>query len=188
MRNLQIEVRQVRGSSQSQSDANAQAGVTLQPGRSGANVGISAQDSQRSDSRELVQRVLVLNGRPARINLGNSRPLRLLLVQWRGGARQQLGATVFVDANSGFSATPVWRGGDSGELELAAMQAARTGSGGLAPLASSSVGTSVSLPLGEWVTVAESDDAAGAGSSGLAGVAQSSGREALRVEVRLSLR
>ena len=188
MRNLQIEVRQVRGSSQSQSDVNAQPDVTLQPGRSGANAGISAQNSQRSDSRDLVQRVLVLNGRTARINLGNSRPLQLLLVQWRGGARQQLGATVFVDANSGFSATPVWRGGDSAELELAAMQAARTGSGALAPLPSSSVGTSLSLPLGEWVTVAESDDATSTGSGGFTGAAQSSGREALRVEVRLSVR
>jgi hypothetical protein len=112
MRNLQIEVRQAGSSLRSQSALGAQGGVVLQPGRSGANAHITAQDSQRSDTRDLVQRVLVLNGRPANINLGNSQPLRLVQGRQAG--------TVFIDANSGFSARPLWYGGDSVELELAA--------------------------------------------------------------------
>lgn len=93
MRNLQIEVRQVRNNVLSQSALGAQGGVTLQPGRSGANVNITAQDNQRSDSRDLVQRVLVLNGRNVNINLGNSQPLRLMQ------ARQA--STVFIEPTAG---------------------------------------------------------------------------------------
>ncbi|MCZ8258012.1 MAG: hypothetical protein O9327_20390 [Polaromonas sp.] len=188
MRNLQIEVRQVRNSSLSQSALGAQGSVNLQPGHSGANVNITAQDSQRSDSRDLVQRVLVLNGRNVNINLGNSRPLRLMQVFVQNGVRRQVGGTVMIDANSGFSARPIWRGGDSAELELAAVQASRSGNTALAPLSSSSASTSLALPLGEWVTVAESDDASAGSSSGLGGSGQSAGREGLRVEVRLSVR
>jgi hypothetical protein len=180
MRNLQIEVRQAGSSLRAQSALGAQGGVVLQPGRSGVNAHITAQDSQRSDTRDLVQRVLVLNGRPANINLGNSQPLRL--VQGRQGV------TVFVDANSGFSARPLWYGGDSVELELAAGQASRTGSSPMAPLSSSSTSTSLSVRLGEWVTVAESDDASAGNSSGIADSRQSTRRDGMRVEVRLSVR
>jgi len=188
MRNLQIEVRQVRNSALSQSALGAQGGATLQPGRSGANVNIAAQDNQRGDSRDLMQRVLVLNGRNVNINLGNSRPLRLMQVFVQNGVRRQVGGTVFIDANSGFSARPIWRGGDSAELELAAVQASRSGNSAQAPLSSSSASTSLALPLGEWVTVAESDDASAGSSSGLASSGQSASREGLRVEVRLSVR
>lgn len=180
MRNLQIEVRQAGSSLRSQSALGAQGGIVLQPGRSGANAHITAQDSQRSDTRDLVQRVLVLNGRPANINLGNSQPLRL--VQGRQAA------TVFIDANSGFSARPLWYGGDSVELELAAGQASRAGSSPMAPLSSSSTSTSLSVRLGEWVTVAESDDASAGNSSGIADSRQSTRRDGMRVEVRLSVR
>jgi len=180
MRNLQIEVRQAGSSLRSQSALGVQGGIVLQPGRSGANAQITAQDNQRSDTRDLVQRVLVLNGRNANINLGNSQPLRL--VQGRQAA------TVFIDANSGFTARPIWYGGDSVELELAAGQASRTGSSPTAPLSSSSTSTSLSVRLGEWVTVAESDDAGAGSSNGIADSRQSTRRDGMRVEVRLSVR
>lgn len=186
MRNLQIEVRQVRGGSQIQGTVGAQGGVLLQPGHSGATVNLTAQNSQRSDARDLMQRVLVLNGRPVAINLGNTTPLRLMQAFVQNGVLRYVGSTVLIDANSGFSARPVWRGGSSAELELAAVQS-RPGTAGAAP-SSSSASTSLALVLGEWVTVAQSDDAATANSSGPAGMGQTSGRETLTVEVRVSVR
>lgn len=186
MRNLQIEVRQVRGGSQAQGTVGSQGGVLLQPGHSGATVNITAQNSQRSDARDLVQRVLVLNGRPVAINLGNTTPLRLLQAFAQNGVLRYAASAVLIDANSGFSARPVWRGGSSAELELAAVQS-RPGSVGALP-SSSSASTSMVLPLGEWVTVAQSDDAAMASGSSLAGAGQTSSREALTVEVRISAR
>lgn len=180
MRNLQIEVRQAGSSLRSQSALGAQGGVVLQPGRSGANINITGQDSQRGDTRDLVQRLMVLNGRNANINLGNSQPLRLVQARQAG--------TVFIEAYSGFSARPLWYGGDSVELELSAGQASRPGTSPLAPLSSSSVSTSLSVRLGEWVTVAESDDAGTASSSGITDSRQSTRRDGMRVEVRLSVR
>lgn len=186
MRNLQIEVRQLRGSDQGQQALVAQGGVLLQPGHSGATVNITAHNSQRSDARDLVQRVLVLNGRPVAINLGNTTPLRLLQAFVQNGVLRYAGSTVLIDTNIGFSARPVWHGGNSAELELAAVQS-RPGSVGALP-SSSSASTSLALPLGEWVTVAQSDDAAMASGSSSAGAGHTSGREALKVEVRISVR
>ena len=186
MRNLQIEVRQLRGSDQGQQALGAQGGVLLQPGQSGATAHITAHSSQRSDARELVQRVLALNGRSVAINLGNIMPLRLMQAFVQNGVLRYTASTVLIDASSGFSARPVWRSGNSAELELAAVQS-RPGAVGALP-SSTSASTSLALPLGEWVTVAQSDDAATASSSGLAGAGQTSGREALKVEVRLSVR
>lgn len=188
MRNLQIEVRQVRDSSQSHSALDAQGGVALQPGNPGATVNITAQNSQRSDARDLMQRVLVLNGRNVTINLGNSTPLRLVQTFVQNGVVRYVSGTVLIDANSGFSARPVWRGGDSAELELAAVQATRSGTGLPSSLSSSSTHTALALPLGEWVTVAQSDDAASGSSNGLLGSGQSARRDGLRVEVRISVR
>jgi len=176
----------VRGGSQVQGMVGAQGGVLLQPGHSGATVNITAQNSQRSEARDLVQRVLVLNGRPVAINLGNTTPLRLTQAFVQNGVLRYAGSTVLIDTNSGFSARPVWRGSSSVELELAAVQS-RPGTAGAMP-SSSSASTSLALPLGEWVTMAQSDDAATANSSGLAGAGQTSGREALTVEVRVSVR
>ncbi|MGH6637510.1 MAG: hypothetical protein ACREBY_02765 [Polaromonas sp.] len=191
LRNLQIEVRQLRDGSQAHGTLGAQGGVMLQPGHSGATLDITAQNSQRSDARDLVQRVLVLNGRNVTINLGNSTPLRLVQALVRNGVLRYVSGTVLIAANSGFSARPVWRGGERAELELAAVQSTRPGAAppsSLASLSSSSTSTALTLPLGEWVTVAQSDDAASSGGSGLAGNAQSATREVLRVEVRISVR
>lgn len=188
MRNLQIEVRQVRDSSQAHSALDAQGGVMLQPGNSSATVNITAQTSQRGDARDLVQRVLVLNGRNVTINLGNSTPLRLVQTFVQNGVVRYVSGTVLIAANSGFSARPVWRGGDSAELELAAVQTTHSSGALPSSLSSSSTSTALALPLGEWVTVAQSDDAASGNSSGLSGNAQSATRDVLRIEVRISVR
>jgi hypothetical protein len=183
MRNLQIEVRQLRGGTQSQSMLGASGAVVLQPGQSRGAIDITAQNRQRSDSGELVQQVLVLNGRSANVMLGNSVPLRLLQSFMRNGAIRYGTATVLVDANSGFSARPIWRGDHLAELELSAVQSQRSA----VPLTSaSSVITTLVLPLNEWVTVAQSDEALSAGTSAPTGSAQSASQSALTVQVRIS--
>lgn len=200
MRNLQIEVRQVRGSSQRESELGAQGGIVLQPGNSRAIGSITAQSQQRNDTRDLVQRVLVLNGRPVNINLGNSTPVRLVQTFVQNGVVRHVSGTVLIDANSGFSARPVWRGGSSAELEVAAVQTSNPGAGlrpapasrfqapELPVLSSSSTSTALALPLDEWTTIAQSDDDASSRNRGLLGSTQSASSEQLRVEVRLSVR
>lgn len=186
LRNLQIEVRQSRGASAEGSAMGARGDIRLRPGESEARVEIGARAGQNQNARELLQRVLVLNGRAVTINLGNSTPLRLVQGFFENGRLRYVGSDVLIGTNSGFSALPVWRGGDSAELELTAVQAARGGPGGA--VASSSASSVLRLPLNEWFTVAESDDSSASSSSGLAGAGQAAARETLRVEVRVSLR
>lgn len=185
MRNLQIEVRQLRQDSQSQTAIAAQGGVILQPGHSGGSVNLSAQADQRSKQRDLVQRVLALNGRPVNINLGNATPLRLVQALVQNGMPRYVAGTVWIEANSGFAARPVWRGGDSAEIELAAIQTTRTANSLPSAAATS---TTLLAPLGEWVTVAETDEVSAGSNSGLASGGQTGGRSAVTVQLRLSVR
>ena len=185
LRNLQIEVRQTQGSNQSQNQLGASGAVVLQPGQSGGRVDITAQNNQRSDSGDLVQRVLVLNGRSANIRLGNSVPVRLLQSFMRNGVLRYGSAAVLVDANSGFSARPLWRGDNIAELELTAVQSNRSG----ASLPThTNIATTLALPLNEWVTVAQSDDAMAGSTTGLLSSGQSAARSALTVQVRITVR
>ena len=167
-RNLQVEVRQVRDSQQ------AQGRLTVQPSFPTAGVNISAQNVETRQSRNLLQQVLVLNGSTAAITLGNNQPLRLRQTFNQNGVMRSVAGTVILQTNSGFSARPVWRGGSGAELELSALQTQRGGDG--LPQSAAAV-TTIAVPLDEWATVAQSDD-----------VAVGGGRDALRVEVRVSLR
>ncbi|OOG48420.1 hypothetical protein [Polaromonas sp. A23] len=188
MRNLQIEVRQVRSSSASRSTLGASGTVRLQPGHSGAQVNLEAQSDQRAGSGDVAQRLLVLNGRSANIMAGNSVPLRLLHSFVQNGIVRYGSGTVLVNAGSGFSATPLWRGGDSAELELAAVQSTRLTASPATPPTDSRVVTTLVAPLNEWVTVAQSDEDSSGSSSGLFNNTQSASRTALTVQLRISLR
>lgn len=185
LRNLQIEVRQVRDSQQSQNHLGASGTVRLQPGQSGANVNITAQNDQRNDSGHLTQRLLVLNGRSANIMLGNSVPLRLLHSFVQNGVVRYGSGTVLVDAGSGFSALPLWRGGDSAELELAAVQSTRHA---MPPPTNTRVVTTLVMPLNEWTTVAQSDEAGTGNSSTPFSNTQLANRSAVTVQLRISVR
>lgn len=185
MRNLQIEVRQVRGSSASRNTLDASGTVRLQPGHSGGQVHIDAQSGQRTESGDVAQRVLVLNGRSANILLGNSVPVRLLHSFVKNGIVRYGSATVLVNAGSGFAARPLWRGGDSAELELAAVSSPRSAT---SPPTDSRVVTTLVVPLNEWVTVAQSDEDGTGSRSGLFNNTQSATRSALTVQLRMSVR
>lgn len=185
MRNLQIEVRQVRDSSQSRQTLGASGAVRLQPGQSGGQVNLQAQNDQRRESGDLAQRLLVLNGRSANIMLGTSVPLRLLHSFVQNGVVRYGSGTVLVNAGSGFSARPLWQGGDSVELELAAVQSTP---GATLPSSGSRVVITLVAPLNEWMVVAESDETGTGSNSGLLSNTQSAGRSALTVQMRISVR
>ena len=186
LRNLLIEVRQDDGDSGARERLGAEVAARVQPGRTEANVSIEAQGRQFERSGHAQQQVLVLNGRPAAIVLGNSVPLRLRQLITRNGVRVAVPGTVWLQAGTGFTATPAWDGGDMVYLELAATQ-------GRQPLGNTaSTSTALMLPLGEWMTVAESEDVQDnrQGAQGLAGggrETRSSARR-LRVQVRVSVR
>jgi len=168
LRNLLIEVRQV------QSEDDQQAGVDLQVGR------VTGGLAQGRSSGTAVQQILILNGRPARIAVQTQTPLRLLQSFMRNGHIVTTQGTVLIEAGTGFSALPRWEGGDVVEVELNTQQALRplfpqTGMVN-APPAQSSTGSSMLLPLGEWMTVAESEQNLQNNQQGLRGAQLQIGR------------
>ena len=181
MRNLQIEVRQSQADSRAGSSFGASGAIVLSPGQSGGQFGLSGDSRQRQSSQNLSQMVLVLNGRETRINLGNTVPVRVVQSFVRNGQVQVLPGTVLVEANSGFAARPVWRGGDTVEIELGTALAGRGGSG-------ASSAATVAAPLGEWFTIAESDSAMDSRGSGTLSQGQQQGASRLKVELRVSVR
>ena len=186
LRNLLIEVRQDDGESRSSERVGADVAARVQPGRAEADIAIEARSRQTERSGRAQQQVLVLNGRPAAIVLGNSVPLRLRQLVTQGGVRRLVAGTVWLQAGTGFTATPLWDGGEMVHLELAATQ-------GRQPLGTSaSTTTTLLLPLDQWMTVAESDEALDQqqGTIGLGGGGreQRSGSRRLRVQVRVSAR
>jgi hypothetical protein len=183
LRNLQIEVRQIQQDDSSRERVDAAAAVRLQPGQSGAAIGVGAQSNERRRSGSSQQLALVLNGRRTAIMLGNSVPLRVFQSRLRNGVLRAVPGTVWLEAGTGFDAIPRWDGGDMVDLELTAMQAR-----GNSPTQTSAASTSVTVPLGEWVTVAESDQDLSNQQSGPGGYSRSSGQSQLKVQVRVSLR
>ncbi len=187
LRNVLIEVRQDDGQSATGERLGADINARVQPGRTEADIGIEAQSRRVERSNRAQQQVLVLNGRPAAIVLGNSMPLRLRQVITRNGVRRLVPGTVWLEAGTGFSATPIWEGNDTVYLQVSASQGRQALTGNTA-----GVSTTLLLPLDEWTTVAESEDLQDQqlGALGLGGGGRerrSDGRQ-LRVQVRVSVR
>ncbi|MEK9950718.1 MAG: hypothetical protein VW687_00965 [Curvibacter sp.] len=186
LRNLLIEVRQDDGRSDSRERLGAEVEARVQPGRSEADVAIEARRRESSRSGRAQQQVLVLNGRPAAISLGSGVPLRLRQFIVQNGVRRSVPGTVWVQAGTGFTATPVWEGGETVYLELVATQ-------GRQPLGpGASTATTLMLPLDEWTTIADSEDVQDQreNAAGLGGAGRDTGSSSqrLRVQVRISVR
>lgn len=175
LRNLLIEVRQV------QADSRQRSGLELanQPG---------VQMNQSRSSGTAAQQALVLNGRPVRLGLQTTTPIRLLQSWVRNGQVVTAMGTVLLEAGTGFNATPRWDGGTLVELELAAQQALQPGVAVPGTRASSSANSVLALPLDEWTTVGESEQNSQSSTSGLTGAQQQSGQTRTEVQVRVSLR
>ncbi|CAM8630897.1 hypothetical protein MCEMIEM13_00040 [Comamonadaceae bacterium] len=180
LRNLLIEVRQV------QSEDGQQAGVDVQGGR------VTGGLSQGRSSGTAVQQILILNGRPARIAVQTQTPLRLLQSFVRNGQIIITQGTVLIEAGTGFSALPRWDGGDVVEVELNTQQALRPlfpqAAAVNAPPVQSSTGSSMLLPLGEWMTVAETEQNLQNNQQSLRGAQMQSGVARTEVQLKVSLR
>jgi hypothetical protein len=180
LRNLLIEVRQV------QSEDGQQAGVDVQGGR------VTGGLAQGRSSGTAVQQILILNGRPARIAVQTQTPLRLLQSFVRNGQIIITQGTVLIEAGTGFSALPRWDGGDVVEVELNTQQALRPlfpQAGAVnAQSAQSSTGSNMLFPLGEWMTVAESEQNLQNNQQRLRGAQTQSGVAKTEVQLKVSLR
>ncbi len=186
LRNLQIEVRQLQASD-SQGDAlGGSGGVQIGTNGQAAVQGqLQLQHRQTQQSASAMQQALVLNGRSVRIALGAQLPVRFFQTWVRDGRAVTTQGTLLLDAGTGFNATPRWDGSELVELEIATQQA-RVHAGGLADSAANA--SVVVVPLGEWTTVAQSEQSSQNLRAGLAGSAQASSQSRFEIQVRVTLR
>lgn len=188
LRNLQIEVRQVQHEDSQRAGLETHGGVRVNPDDSAAVTGqVRAQDTQARRSGKAVQQVLVLNGRSARIALRTDTPLRLMQTFVRNGVLLVTQGTVLLQTGTGFMATPRWDGSDRVELEIAAQQTIHRSTAGIGQPLSSTASVLV-LPLGEWMTVAQSEQQMSDTRSGLGGTVNQASQTNTDVQVRLTVR
>ena len=183
LRNLLIEVRQLDVSRTEREQLDAAARVQVQPGNSSAALALGVQATQTERSGNAQQQTLVLNGRRTAIVLRNTVGLRVLQSFQHQGRWVTVPGTLWLQAGTGFDATPRWDGGDTVELELATLQGRNALAG-----ESASTRTSVMLPLGEWMTVAESEQTQDGQHSGLVSHSRDASQSRLQVQVRVNLR
>ncbi len=190
LRNLQIEVRQVQSGESQRNEAGSAGGVQIDSqGQVAVQGTLRLQQRQSQQSSSASQLVLVLNGRSARIALGTVWPLRVFQTWLRDGRLVTTQGTLLIQAGTGFSATPRWDGSDVVELEIAAQQAPGNAANAVGALQNNSSTTSVVVvPLGEWSTVAQSEQSSQDQQSGLAGGARVSTQSRTDVQVRVTAR
>lgn len=154
LKNLLIEVRQVRAdSSQAQGiDVGAQ---------------FPLQNSTRSSETRAQQQSLVLNGRAVRLMSGTSTPWALRQSYLRNGVIVVLPSTVWVQSGTGFMATPRWSGDGFVELELQAQQDTTPRGNTSTGVVQQNSSTLVLVPLQEWTTIAHSDTGQDSQQSGI---------------------
>lgn len=183
LRNLLIEVRQIDQDRRTQERQDATATVRVQPGNTSAALALGLQATQAERSGNAQQQALVLNGRRTAIVLRNTVGLRVLQSFQHQGRWVTTPGTLWLQAGTGFDATPRWDGGDTVELELATLQGRNVLAG-----ESASTRTTLMLPLGEWMTVAESEEAQDSQQGGLGNSGRSASQSRLQVQVRVNLR
>ena len=157
-RNLVVEMRIGDDSIDSRRDASAGASVTIgSSGRVDGAGGIAVSSGSRQQGLGEVQRVLVLNGGRASLRLAQGMTVDDTEVVWTPWGPGAAVRSQWVELVNGMDVAPRWPGGDAPvTLEIAAQSAGRvTQTAGEALPPQLSAFTTVQLPLGEWVEVAQ---------------------------------
>lgn len=173
-RNLLVEVRQGVDASGSRSGVDADGRVVIQGGSAGTDVRggvlLHSLPGEGSLQRATTQQVRVLNGERASVRLSQTAPYTFYRVLWTPDGAVIAPATVWQENNQGIVVQPRWTGGDAPvEITLSAQTVATVSSmtraerlilqhQGQNPQGATTLRTltTVEVPLGEWVTVAES--------------------------------
>lgn len=157
-RNLSVEMRISDDSSDTGRDAAAGASVTIGstgPLRDGGGVSVRSRSQQQGLGA--VQRVLVLNGGRAGLRLAQGMTVDDTEVVWTPWGPGAAVRSQWIELVNGMEVSPRWPGGDAPvRLEIAAQSAGRAPqNSGQALPPQLSVFTTVQVPLGEWVEVAQ---------------------------------
>jgi hypothetical protein len=180
LRNLQIEIRQIGNDATQRSSMDAQGRVFLQPGNSRGEGVVGIDQNRSTQSRNLQQQALVLNGRSVSFTLGQTVPLRVVQVLIYKDAINLVPSAVLIDRNSGFTARPLWYGNDVAEVEISTMLAQGS--------RQSAVSTTLPVQMNEWITIAQTEDSQNTTSSGVLSRSSEQSQSGLRVEMRVTVK
>lgn len=186
MRNLSVEMRISDDFSDSRRDAAAT--VTIgSTGRVDAAGTATVRSSSQQQGLGAVQRVLVLNGGRASLRLAQGVTVDDTEVFWTPWGPGAAVRSQWVELVNGMEVAPRWPGGDAPVLlEIAAQSAGRAppNSGQALPPQLSTF-TTVQVPLGEWVEVAQLQSRQSSVSRSGFSAATSSRQRSLQVRVSL---
>ena len=183
LRNLLIEVRQISSNEIDNQQARLQGEATLESDTARASLDIQSSARQRTAVVSSQQQVLVLNGRSASIELRNSVPFRLVQTVFHNGAMIVASSEVVLEAGTGFNALARWDGNDGVELTVSAAQ-----SQGRYATQGASTSTVLLVNVGDWVTVAQSDQQSVGNATGEFGFSNSRQTRGTQVQVRVTVR
>jgi len=180
-RNLAVELRWVEEQQQADRGTAAAGDVVIGTGGRADARGAAVLHSQAHDAQATaVQRLTVLNGARAGVRLTQAVPL-----QWLELAATPRGPIAvlrqdWMEADASFDVRPLWPGGQTPvTVEIAHRSA---GPGG-----SDAAFTTVQLPLGEWVTVAQGAQAGGTAERGVLSTRDVERRSRQLLQMRVSL-
>lgn len=189
LRNLLVEVRMGDAASLASSTAGIESGAVVigSDGRMSGRASVDVDARSRDAGLRSMQQLRVLNGGRGALRIGSSQPVQWLQIGWtpQGPAVVGLGSS-WVDTGRGIVVQPRWPGGDAPvTVELQAESSSAPGADG--SIASASTLTTLALPLGEWVTVAESGQADSRRERGVLSTREMAAERRFVVQMRVSL-
>lgn len=156
--NLSVELRIVDDSVQASQDARAGATVTVSSsGQAHTSGVVVVQSGTRRHGMGLQQQVLVLNGGHASLQLAQGMPVDNTEVSWTPWGPAAAVRSQWVELVNGVDVWPRWPGGNAPvSLDISVQRATPLANGAVAQgVAQMTLVSSVQLPLGEWVSVAQ---------------------------------
>jgi hypothetical protein len=183
-RNLLVELRQVE-----QTEAQDQgAGVAIRSeGRLGGSADVRLHAGSQRREGDVMQQVRVLNGAQASMRLGQAMALQGWQLAWTPQGVQALPGTQWVEAVSGFVVRPAWPGGEQPvRVELSAEGGSLPADPAQPAPRRTQVLSTVQVPLGQWVEVARSGEAASTSERGVLSTRELQGRQRMVIELRIT--
>jgi hypothetical protein len=156
-RNLSVEMRVSDDQADAQRDAQGSVTIGSRGGRVDAGGSVVVQAGSSRQGMGATQRVLVLNGGRATLRLAQGLPVDDTEVWWTPWGPGAAVRSRWVELVNGMDVQPRWPGGDAPvTLEIAAQSAGRATPNSGQPLPpQANLFTTVQVPLGEWVEVAQ---------------------------------
>jgi hypothetical protein len=188
LRNLLVEVRQSEHTRTQEQQAGVSSGgvVVRSDGQVSGSAGVTLQAGSQARDGGVTQQVRVLNGAQASVRLSRALALQWWQVTWTPQGVQALPGVQWLEAARGFVVRPAWPGGDQPVQVEVSAEGARLQADPAAPGTDGRrVLTTVQVPLGQWVTIASSDDTAGRSERGVLSSreAQSARQEVVELRV-----